>query len=458
LSSCRQGLARNSHLIRGMSTENLFDESATTRTTTQVQAESMAAEPPRVLEADRRQLFWQPRDLEGLLAADHRARAMWNFVEKLDLRSFYDSIKARGSEPGHPAIDPKILLVLWLYATSEGVGSGRELARQCESHDAYRWICGGVTVNHHTLSDFRVAHGKKLDELMIQILAVLMKQGLVELTRVAQDGMRVRASAGAASFRREPSLQAYLQEARQQVEEVKRQAEQPDTQQSTRERAATERAAREREERVARALAELSKVRAAKPTEKEKAEARASTTDAEARVMKMGDGGFRPAYNVQLATDTESRVIVGVRVTNAGGDQGQIDPMLADIERRTGNKPDEYLVDGGFVKLDSIDEASAAGVTVYMPVPAPRKEKVDPHQPKEGDSQAVAAWRQRMATDEAKEIYKQRAATAETVNADLRHWRGLDKLNVRGSDKVLSVALWAAITYNLMRCIALGVT
>ena len=406
--------------------------------------------------ADRRQLAWRTCDLESLLPPDHRARLIWSAVEKLDLSKFYEPIAARENEPGRPAIDPKILVGLWLYATSEGVGSARELARLCGMHDAYRWICGGVSVNHHTLSDFRVGHAAALDDVMTQVLAVLMHGGLVTLERVAQDGMRVRASAGAASFRREKSLKACLEEARAQVEEAKRQADEPDTQRSARERAATERAVREREERVTRALAELPKAQAAKHKAEDKAQARVSTTDPEARVMKMGDGGYRPAYNAQFATDTASRVIVGVGVTNSGSDMGQADPMQAEIQRRTGGQPKELLVDGGFAKKESIEKASTAGTTVYAPVPKPRKEGIDPHQPKDGDSPAVAEWRQRMATPEAKEIYKQRAATAETVNADLRTWRGLDRFLVRGGDKVLSVILWSAITYNVMRWIGAG--
>jgi transposase len=413
---------------------------------------------PRVMTADRRQLEWRPCDLESLLPPEHRARLFWSAVEKLDLTKFYEPIAARENEPGRPAIDPKILVALWLYATSEGVGSAREVARLCSAHDAYRWICGGVSVNHHTLSDFRVGHAAALDELMTQVLAVLLHGGLVTLQRVAQDGMRVRASAGAASFRREKSLRACLEEAQAQVQEAKRQSDEPDTQRSARERAAAERAVREREERVRRALAELPKARAAKSGTKEKEQARVSTTDPEARVMKMGDGGYRPAYNAQLATDVSSRVIVGVGVTNSGSDMGQADPMLAEIRRRTVGQPKELLVDGGFAKLDSIDEAAKAGTTIYTPVPKPRKEGIDPHQPKDGDSPAVADWRERMGTAEAKEIYKQRAATAETVNADLRTWRGLDHFLVRGSGKVLSVILWSAITYNVMRWIEAGMS
>lgn len=408
---------------------------------------------PRLLRPDRYQMRLLPTDLNSLIEEDHPARAIWAMVEKLDLSKFEATIAARGETAGRPAIDPRILLTLWLYATSEGLGSARELERLCERHHAYQWICGGVHLNHHTLSDFRVNHQEALDDLMTQILGVLKHQGLVELKRVAQDGMRVRASAGAASFRREKSLRKCLEEAREQVRETAREM-QAGPEVSSRREAARERAARERVERLERALEELPKAREAKTSEEDKKEARVSTTDPEARVMKMGDGGFRPAYNVQLATDTQTRVIVGVDVTNSGSDQGQMSPMLEEIRERNGQLPTEYLVDGGYAKKESIEEAAGQGVTVYAPVQKPRKEGIDPHQPKPGDSPPVAEWRQRMGRPEAQEIYKERAATAERTNADLRCYRGLGPFLVRTLPKVRCVVLWAALTYNLLRLIA----
>jgi len=394
-----------------------------------------------------------PTDLNSLIEEDHPARAIWAVIENLDLSKFEAGITARGETAGRPAIDPRILLALWLYATSEGMGSARELERLCEAHNAYRWICGGVHLNHHTLSDFRVAHQEALDDLMTQILGVMEHQGLVDLKRVAQDGMRVRASAGAASFRREKSLQKCLEEAREQVRETARYME-AGPEASARREAARERATRERTERVERAISELPKVREAKTTEEDKQKARVSTTDPEARVMKMADGGFRPAYNVQLSTDTQTRVIVGVDVTNSGNDQGQMVPMLEDIRERNGQLPDECLVDGGYAKKENIEEAALQKVTIYAPVQKPRKEGRDPHQPKPGDSPAVAEWRQRMGTPEAKEIYKERAATAERTNADLRCYRGLAPFLVRTLPKVRCVVLWAALTYNILLLMA----
>ena len=423
-------------------------------------------QPPRIQAAQRNQIQLRPYDLDSTLAEDHRARAIWAAVEQLDLGAFYDDILARGSHPGRPAIDPKILVALWLFATSEGVGSARQLERLCERDDAYRWLCGGVSVNHHSLSDFRVGHEAALDGMMTQLIAVLVHQKIIKLKRVAHDGMRVRASAGAASFRSGKTLEECAAEAAAQVAALKRELETEPSGSTTREQAARERAARERAEAVARALKELPKVQAVKDRNRRsdrnrrrkhrRAEARVSTTDPEARVMKVGDGGWRPAYNVQLATDTESRFIVGVRVTNEASDQGLLKPMLDHLEQRTGVLPAEYLADGGFVKKEAIEEAANRGVCVYMPVPKSRVSSIDPHRRKKGDSATIARWRERMGTERAKAIYKLRAATAETVNADLRCWRGLDRLNIRGLVKVSCGALWAALAYNVLRWMALG--
>jgi transposase len=414
---------------------------------------------PRIVTAERRQVELRPCDLESLLPADHRARSIWALVERLDLHRFYESIRSRVAEPGRPATDPKVLIALWLYATCEGVGSARELARLCEEHDAYRWLRGGVPVNHPTLSDFRTGHESALDELFTHVLAALAKAGLVQLQRVAQDGMRVRASAGKSSFRRAKRLREYLDRARAQVAAVKAAGERgdEDEERSARVRAAQARAARERTERVERACAELEKVQAMRARQRggkrSQGEPRASTTDAEARTMRMGDGGYRPAYNVQLATDTASRVVVGVQVTNAGTDGGQVGPMLEEIARRLGKRPEEYLVDGGLATEASVQEVGQQGVTLYAPVPE-RKQIHDPHAPRAHDTPEVAAWRQRMGSAEAQQIYRERAATAETVNADLKTWRGLDRFVVRGLRKTLSIALWSALAYNALRWIA----
>lgn len=427
-------------------------------------APSAASRPPladpkhgaRLRQADRAQVTWGRIDLNAALPEDHPARAIWSVIEKLDLSLLYAQIEARDEVAGASAIDPKILLSLWVFATSEGEGSAREIQRLTELHAAYRWICGGVAVGYHTLSDFRSQQGEVIDGLITQILALLMQQDLVELSRVAQDGTRVRADAGASSFRREQTLQGLMQEARTHLEEVTKQASDPAI--SARRAAARKRGAAERLARLEAALQQIPEVIDTKKRSGAKdAEARVSTTDPDARVMKMGDGGFRPAFNVQFATTTDrARVIVGVDVTKRGSDMGESTAMLAQIEKRTGVLPREILVDGGYPQHKAMDQATELGVTVYAPLPKPRNgDARDPHLPREDDSEAVAAWRTRMASDEAKQIYKQRAATAETVNADAKAHRGLNALAVRGLGKALGAACLFALTYNTLRLIAL---
>ena len=450
-----------------MSTPNLLGETSVEASA--VPPPKLAAvppAPPRLLCAERRQIRLVPTDLESLLPGDHPARAIWAVVERLDLSvlitpercvlitpercGFEAAIRARGEVAGRPAIDPRILVALWLYATSEGIGSARELEELCGAHDAYRWICGGVPACAHTLSDFRVAHSRALDDLLTEVLAILKNQGLVDFKRTAQDGMKVRASAGASSFRRKPSLEKCLEEARQQVEAAQETAE--GSQQAR--AAARLRAAEDRVKRIQRALELLPEVQAKKkPGERDKA--RVSTTDPDARVMKMGDGGFRPAFNIQLSTDVGARIIAGVDVDNGGNDYGRINPMLDQVSSRTGVLPTEALVDGGYADHGDIVSAAARKVDVYAPVPNARDKNTDPYLPRPDDPPAIAEWRRRMATPEAKEIYKQRASTAETSNANLRCLKGLDRFRVRGISKVTCVVLWAVIAYDILRLISM---
>ena len=405
----------------------------------------------RVKSPNRDQLVLRQSDLEDLVGDDHPVRAVWAFVEGLDLSPLYAEVKAVDGHVGRPATDPALLLALWLYATLDGVGSARALERLCESHDAYRWLCGGVGVNRQTLSEFRVGNEAFLDRLLTRSVASLLNAELVTMRRVAQDGMRTRASAGAASFRRRTRLEQFLAEAQTQVEALKAELNADPAAANRRRDAARQRAAAERLARVKKALAELEAVEAAKKKQDEKEKARVSTTDSEARVMKMADGGWRPAYNVQFATDTGSMVIVGVDVTNKGSDLGELAPMVEQLHDRYGRRPDEVLVDGGFTKLTDIDQVAAHGCTVYAPAMTPRgKDGRDPHVPLPTDTPAIAAWRKRMGTDTAKDIYKERAATAECVNAQARN-RGLRQFLVRGLARVRSIALLFAIAHNLQR-------
>lgn len=405
----------------------------------------------RVVLADRKQLSLRAFDLDSTLVADHVARTLWSAVEQLDLRELYLRIRARGEQAGRPAVDPKILLCVWLYAMTRGVGSAREVERLCVSEDGYRWICGGVHVNHHTLSDFR--NETDIDRLMAQLLAALMHKKLVKLDRTAHDGLRVRASAGAASFRRKKTLRECLKDAESRIVNLQGQLNQPATG-SDRELAARKRAAEERHARVASALKEMPKVEALKKRNaarrgktKKTSAARVSTTDVDARVMKMADGGFRPAYNVQLVADVESRFIVAVDVRNDGSDMALLPPMLDQLERQFGKLPTEHLVDGGFAGLVAIENAENRNVTIYAPPREAQKKKTSTHK----DSPAVARWRRRMKTQVAKTIYKQRASTIETINAEMRCLRGLNCFRVRGLHKARRVAVWTAFTYNILR-------
>jgi len=410
---------------------------------------------PRVQRADRKQVFMRAVALDALLSEDHQVRLVWQYVDGLDLSPLYQQIRAIEGQAGRDPIAPEILMALWLYATLNQVGSARQLDRLCKEHVAYEWICGGVSVNYPTLSDFRTDHAEVLDDLLTRSVASLMHEGLVTLDRVAQDGMRVRASAGAASFRREPTLQECLVQAQEHVEALRKELEEDPSASTKRQQAAQQRAARERLERIQRALAELPKVQASKKPDK-KDKARVSTTAPEARVMKMGDGGFRPAHNVQFATDTASQVITGVEVVNVGSDLGQMAPMVKQHQQRYDRVPGEMLVDGGFAKKEDIEAVSAPemGTTVYAPVQKSKDPQRDPHTPRPDDSETIAAWRVRMGTEPAKEIYKERASTAECINAIARN-RGLRQFLVRGLPKVRAVALWFALAHNLVRAATL---
>jgi transposase len=430
-----------------------FDDDCVDEPTPPRQREALPPAPPRLRRADRRQMTMRPCSLEELLHHDHDARTVWTVVSSWDLSRFLETIRARGEDPGRAATDPSILIALWLYAATQGVASARELDRLCRESDPYRWICGGVSMNYHTLSDFRVGHKEALDGLLTQMLAVLIQAQVVSVERIAQDGTRVRVSAGAGSFKRRDTLEQARQKAEAHLKIIDRQADRLE-EATVRKKKAQHRAAKEKLERIEEALKQLAEVEQAKAQQKDKPskknEPRASTTDPDTRFMRMPDRGTRPAFNVQLAVDTESRVIVDSEVTNAGSDAGQSEPMRKDVQERTEQKVKEQLLDGGFVKLDAIDQATADGTTVYMPVPKPRKKGCDPHQPKEGDSKAVATWRERMGTDEAKAIYKERSSTIETVNAELKTHRGLGPFNVRGLDKARCVVLWSVLAYNIV--------
>lgn len=415
---------------------------------------------PRYQRAVRDQVRIEMRSLDQLLPAGDQARVVWEFVRKLDLAEFYADIRAVEGHVGRSPVDPAILLALWLLATLDGIGSAREVAVLSTRHIAYEWLCGEVGVNHHLLSDFRSARPERLEALLVRVLAVLMDQGLVSLNRVAQDGMRVRASAGGSSFRRKGRLEDHLQDAQAQVEALKNQVDEDSGAADRRVQAAKARAVTERLERVEEALAQLPELEA-KMERRQKgdgAKARCSTTDPDARRMKMADGGTRPAYNVQLATTDETRLIVGWDVTNVGSDGGLMTPMVEQLERHFDRLPQEYLTDGGFSSKHDIEELQSHGTTVYTPIRDEENKRAkgqDPFAPMPGDSPIIAAWRQRMGTEAAQTIYKLRPSLAEFPNAVFRN-RGLRQFLVRGLHKVKAVTLWQVLAFNFTRIRSLG--
>ena len=416
--------------------------------------DSAQPQKPRLNSADRNQVIDIPTLIDNLIEQDHLARTIWAFVDGLDLSPLYQQVRSVEGAAGRAATDAKILMAIWLFAIINHETSARRIAELCTSHFAYIWLCGGVGINHHTLSDFWYQHEDYLQQQFTLHLSVLMKEGLLEIDRVAQDGVRVRADAGAASFRRKETLEECLEDAKKLMEAINKQRKENPSVVNKRQQAAQERAARERCERIEEALKQLPEVEAKKKTEDDKKKARVSTTDPDARVMKMSNGGFNPAYNGQFSTDTETQIIVGVDVINEGSDQGQFTPMLEQIKERTGEYPNEGLIDGGFTSKDEIDKATEKNIIVYAPVQKPKDKNRDPYKPLKNDSKAVASWRERMGTEAAKEIYKERASTAECVNAIARN-RGLMHFTVRGLKKVKVSLLWFALAHNMMRAASL---
>jgi transposase len=423
-----------------------------------VQTISRTSDPgrPRLREPVRDQVELRAVELDRLIGADHPARVIWDYVRGLDLRSLEQAVRAREHTPGQAPVSPRLLLALWLYATSEGIGSARALARLCESHDAYRWLCGGVSVNYHGLADFRTADTELLDRLLTENVATLSAANVIDLDEVVQDGVRVRASAGAASFRRSKTLHKELKKARRRVAQLRQEVDDDPDASNRRIRAAGERAAREREARVSAALAKFAQIEAererrAKTNKKQVAkqkEPRASTTDPQARIMKMADGGYRPAYNCQLGTVAKGQIVVAVEATAIGSDRALMPSMLNQIERRHGRRPRRYLVDGGFNKNEDTEWAAGIGVNVYGP-PIRSKHNTDPYMPRRDDGPGVAAWRRRMKSPLGKGVYKRRTM-GECINARFRQWN-LRQFVVRGLCKVQNVLSMFALANNILQ-------
>jgi transposase len=426
----------------------------------------------RIRQAERRQAGFELVDLESLVVDDHPVRAVWSFVEGLDLQWFYDRIKARGETPGRPATDPRILLALWLYATADGIGSARALARLCEHHTIYRWICGGVGVNHTMLSEFRLDSGEFLDGLLTRSLAALMEEGLITLEEVITDGTKVRAAASRSSMRRKETLTELEEKARARVAELKQELE---ADSAAGERRLSKRrlsAAEDRARRVAAALAKNPKT-APKDDERDQSERdeplaggksgkppkqeRVSTTDPDAPLMRLADGAVRPAYNVQVAS--ACGFVVAIDPVQRRNDRGLAPAIVAQVKQRCGKLPDRLLADTGAMTAADIGTLAQThpSMQVFSPPPA-RKDASKPESKaryernRAAEPQCLKEWRARMDSEEGQAVYKRRSNT-EHVHARLKN-RGFGHMVLRGLAKVRTACLLHAVTHNLMWAIS----
>ena len=318
---------------------------------------------PRLKPINRQQLLMRSIDVEKLIEGDHPARAIWEMLGQVDLSRFEEGIQAVEGRAGQATVSPRLLAALWIYSYSEGISSARELSRMCEYEPGCQWLTGMETINHHTLSDFRVEHKDALDGLFIQVLGLLSVEGLVDLKQVTQDGTKIKANAGKDTFRREERVKQHLAMAREQIQAMEDPRSEVLTQRVAR---ARERDLREKKQRLEVALEELKRVQESKP-EKEKTEARVSLTDPQARVMKTGEGGWAPSYNVQVCTDTAQGIIVDVAATQAGNDRDQLSPAINRLQQRVGS-PEQILTDTAYVSHGSIETAVKEGIDLIAPV------------------------------------------------------------------------------------------
>jgi transposase len=480
--------------------------------------ENSANKQPLIRFVNRQQMSWRAVDVERLIDQDHPARAIWDLVGRLDLRQFYQGIESSAEEGGRPAFDPQLLISLWVYAYSLGIGSAREVARRCEYEPAFQWLTGLTEVNYHTLADFRVEKEKELDELFTQVLAALSKEGLITLEEVMLDGTKIKALASTRSYQKEATIREHLERARRRVAHM---GDPRNDERNPRAKQARARARREQQERLENALGELQRLQVGKPG---KSQARMSITDPQARVMKHSGGGLTLSYNAQISTDAAHGLIVGVAVTQEANDSAQLLPAVDQMEARLQKTPRRVVADGGYTTRDNIQKLATrevdflgsmrwedvpSGATIpnrlppsafiYQPetnryvcpqgkllspqgrrekrpgllyyryqakaedcLTCARKPECCPENEKRGrsvvrpeESPAVIAFRRKMASVEAQAQYRRRGRVVEFCHAWIKTKLGLRQFHVRGLAKAGSELLWACLTYNLQHWIRL---
>jgi transposase len=465
--------------------------------------------------------------VEELIAADHKARAIDQLVQRLNLSAFTGSLKTTKGCPGRAAWPPSLLLSVWVYAYSEGISSAREIERMMPWEPGLQWLSGVETVNAHTLADFRVEHKAALDELFVQLLTVLEEGGFVDLGQVMHDGTKIRAQAGADSYRREKHVRDRLAKARAVVEELSDPHAEGTA--KTRKQAAQERAARERVEKMEAALAEIATQQSDKTEAADQEAVRVSVSEPEARRMKHGDNAIVPSYNAQITTESKNKVIVGAHLSQNSSDANSLMPGLEKVEQNLQKMPEQVVVDGGFTNRNNIIACAAQQIDLVGSLPDPKERseaamksmgiavefaphhfriledgerlkcpagcslehvrqsvkrgdryqqyqargedcvaceyqaRCCPSKPERGrtvsireeEQAAVAAFRQKMESDESKAIYRRRGEVAEFPNAWLKEKIALRKFRLRGLIKAETELLWACLTYNIQQWIRL---
>jgi transposase len=396
--------------------------------------------------------------LDSQIPPDHPARAIWSYVQTLDLSALYARIKARGSHPGQPASDPAVILAVWLHATAEGEGSARAIARLCEWHSAYRWLCGGVAINHDMLSAFRREDASLLDDILTQTLTGLVAEGLLKLEEVAIDGTKVRARAGKGSLAGRDRFERIEAEVKQRVARLKTILDEDADSAEAKRRSRTLKAAQGHAVRIQRARERLAQYEAEKAGRVKrdkraaKTEAKVSVSDPEARQMRMPDDSVHLGWNVQVAT--AKGFIVAIDPTDRRNDTGLALDTLGQIRQRLGGTPKRLLADARAITLDEIGSLGATHpeLLVYSPLPKAR-EDITPGGRRNRNSQlrhepeAVRKWRERMAEEAAKAIYRRRKLT-EHPHAKIKN-RGFGQMPVHGRKAVRFVCLLHAITHNV---------
>ena len=479
---------------------------------------------PRLASIDRSQLFLHSIDVEKLIDEDHCARAIWELIGRLDLSRYHAEIAAVEGHAGRDHTAPQLLISLWLFAYSQGVSSAREIARRCASEPGFEWLCGLQPVSHRTLSGFRSNHKGALDHLFVQVVGMLSAEGLITMQRVTLDGTKIKANASGNTFRRKDKIEAHLALAREQVQKMNEQAAEEEKTASRR-AAAKRRAARQRESRLEAALREVERLQEAKRDDRGKYTARASGTDPEAHVMRNGEGGTVPSYNVQLLTDTTHGLIVNVEATTDAIDYRQVESALQRCQAELGTLPKQLVADGDYTNHRSVQAAAAAGVDFYgswqdswkpseqdalgrsgrfissaFPYDAARNVFLCPagkeltlqiitneengvrrhvyKAPKAAcrtcalrdqcgsknrrpewrravtrneEPPASIAFKAKMETEAAQQIYRQRSQIAEFPHAWIKERCGLRQFRCRGSEKTSMEAIWACLSYNLIR-------